>query len=96
MKIEGTQASPEGFTTNSGKLAVQETGAAYPVFSDLTHVFTVQVNGAPYQDAKINIVGTPSISAGNITFQLAVSDAGATSSDGFYYADIAIFLQAIL
>lgn len=95
VKIEGTQASPESFTTNVGKLATMETGAAYPVFNAATHVFTVDVNGSPYQEAKVNIVGMPSISGGNITFQAAVSDFGNASGDGFYYADVKIQLQAI-
>ena len=95
VKIEGTQASPETFTTNSGKLATDETGAVYPTFNSSTHVFHVSINGAPYQDGKINLIATPSVSAGNITFQAAVSDGGNPSSDGFFYADVAIFLQTI-
>jgi len=95
VKIVGTQASPETFTTNSGKLATDETGAAYPTFNSATHVFHVSVNGAPYQDGKVNLVATPSVSGGNITFTAAVSDGGNPSSDGFFYSDILIVLQAI-
>jgi len=94
VKIEGTEASPETFTTNVGKLATDETAQNYPAFSDSTHVFHVEVNGTPYQDAKIHIITQPSISGGNITFTAAVSGSGNMSGDGYAYADIAIFLQA--
>lgn len=94
VKIEGTEASPETFTTNAGKLATDETAQNYPAFSDTTHVFHVEVNGTPYQDAKIHIITQPSISGGNLTWTAAVSGSGNASGDGFFYADLAIFLQA--
>ena len=94
VEIIGTQASPESFTTNAGKLSLDETGQAYPTFNAATHVFYVAVNGAPYQEAHINIINKPAVSSGNITFQLAVQDGGKPSADGKFYADISIFLQA--
>lgn len=94
VRIVGTQASPETFTTNSEKLDVDETGTTYPAMSLLSFVATVIVNGTPYQDAKINMVGVVTNSGNNLTFQLAVSDGGAPSEDGYYYADIIIGLQA--
>lgn len=93
VKIEGTQASPETFTTGSGKLATTARGTAYPTFDSGTQSVHVEVNGAPYQDGKINIVTQASISGGNVTFTAAVSDAGNPSSDGFFYADIAFYIQ---
>ena len=94
VEIIGTQLSPETLTTNSGKLAVDETGQAYPAFSATTHVFYVSVNGAPYQEAHVNIISKPAVSSGNITFQAAVQDGGKPAADGKFYADISIFLQA--
>lgn len=94
VEITGTQASPESFTTNSGKLATDETGNAYPTFNAATHVVHVSVNGAPYQEAHVNIIEKPAVSSGNISFQLAVQDGGKPASDGKFYADISIFLQA--
>jgi len=94
VEITGTQSSPEAFTTNSGKLATDETGQAYPTFNEATHVFHVSVNGAPYQEAHVNIVNKPTVSSGNITFQAAVQDGGKPAADGKFYADIAIYLQA--
>jgi hypothetical protein len=94
VEVTGTQSSPETFTTNSGKLATQENGSAYPVISLSTYVVSVVSNGSPYQDAKINQVGSLTQVGSNISFQLAISDTGNPSSDGKFYTDILIFLQA--
>ncbi len=94
VKVVGTQASPETFQTNSGKLAVMENGSVFPAISLLTWVATVVANGAKYQDAGINQVGNISNIGTDLSFQLAVSDAGTASGDGFYYADIIFLLQA--
>ena len=96
VAITGTQASPEAFTTNAGKLATDETGANYPTFD--TDSYAYQVTLVPYQEAQVNLVTEPSISGGGatgaLTFQIAVSDSGKAFSDGAYYADIVIIAQA--
>ena len=96
VKIEGTQSSPETFITNSGKLQYNYGTTGFPNISLLSYVVTVICNGTPYQDAKINQVGNVTQSGSNISFQLAVSDAGNASGDGFFYADLTIGLQTIV
>ena len=97
VAIAGTQASPETFTTNAGKLATDQTGASYPTFD--TGSYAYQVHLTSYQEAPVNLVAEPSISGGgatgNITFTVAVGDSGKAFSDGSYYADIVIIAQAI-
>jgi len=93
VEIEGTQTSPETFTTNSGKLEFNYSTTPFPAIDLGTYIVSIVANGAPYQDCKINQVGTTSQAGSNITFQLAVSDAGNPSGDGKYYADISILMQ---
>lgn len=96
VAITGTQASPETFTTNGGKLATDQTGASYPEFN--TDDYAYHVHLTPYQEAGVNLVTepaiTPSGATGNLTFQIAVADGGKAFSDGNYYADIVIIAQA--
>ena len=94
VQITGTLDSPQTLTTNTSPLATDQTGAAYPTFSDSTHVYTVIVDGSAYQEAKIVLVTQPSVSGGNITFQVGIGYSGNASGDGNYYADIVIILQA--
>lgn len=96
VKIEGTQASPELFTTNSDKLRYNYGTTPFPTMSLTNYIITVIANGAPYQDAKINQVGVTVQNGNNIDFSLAVSDGGSASDDGFYYADITFLMQAIV
>ena len=96
VKIEGTQAAPETFTTNSGKLQYNYGTTPFPGISLLSYIVSVFCNSTPYQDAKINQVGDVTQSGSNISFQLAVSDSGNPSSDDFYYTDLTIGLQAIV
>jgi hypothetical protein len=93
VKIEGTQTSPETFTTNVGKLLTMQNGQSYPTISLLSYNPSVLLS--EYQAATVNRVGDIAQSGGNITFQLAVDDIGNPSDDGYYYADIVIVLQAI-
>jgi hypothetical protein len=94
VKIEGTETNPETFTTNVGKLATDDTGKSYPVFSDVTHVFLVALNAEKNCQATFAMVkDSVAVVAGNLTFQAFVSDYGSAAADGFYYASIAIFLQ---
>lgn len=96
VKIEGTQTAPELFTTNVGKLQFNYGATPFPTMDLTAYIITVVANGAPYQDAKINQVGTTAQNANNIDFYLAVSDMGNPSGDGFYYADITFLMQAIV
>jgi hypothetical protein len=96
VKIEGMNVAPETFITNSGKLQYNYGTTPFPGISLLSYIVTIISNGAPYQDAKINQVGNVTQSGSNISFQLAVSDTGNPSSDGFFYADISIALQQII
>jgi hypothetical protein len=97
VKIEGTQSAPETFVTSVGKLATYDGTLPYPVISLLSYNVSLIINGTPYQDAKINQVGSPTQSGSNISFQLAVSDTGSpVSSDGFFYVDIVVLLQPIV
>lgn len=92
VEVTGTLASPETFTTNSGKLSTQESGSAYPTFDSSTYVYSVV--GKDYQEATISLIGKPTVSGSNLTFQLAISDMGKPSSDGKFYTDILILRQA--
>jgi hypothetical protein len=95
VKVEGTQLSPELFTTGVGKLAYNYGITAIPPISILTHSVSVVCNATPRCDAKINRVGDITTNGGNIDFYLAVSDTGKSSSDGFFYCDITILLHPI-
>ena len=92
IEITGTQSTPQTFTTNSGVLSTDSTGHAFPVINLASYVVSIVLPA--YQDAKINQVESVTQSGSDITFQLAVSDTGAASSDGKYYCDIMIILQA--
>lgn len=96
VAITGTEASPETFTTNVGKLATMQTVAPFPTFNDATHVFHVNINGTKYQSADIAVVKNSIAEVGgNIQFQAYVNYGGNPASGGNYYMDVAIFLQAI-
>ena len=96
VKIVGTNASQESFTTNSGKLQYNYGTTPLPSINLLSYIVSIVANGAIYQDAKINQVGNITQSGSNISFSLAVSDTGNASGDTFFYADIIITLQAIV
>ena len=93
IKVTGTQASPQTFQTNAGTLTLDATGKVFPAMSLLTWAVTIAFS--PYQDGKINRVGAITNVGTDISFQLAISDGGAPSGDGFFYTDIIIGLEAI-
>ena len=95
VKVEGTQSAPETFTTNVGKLLYNYGTTPFDSISLLSFIPIITCNSSPKQDAKCNQVGDITQSGSNITFQLAVSDGGNPSPDGFYYFDILIALQEI-
>ena len=90
VQITGTQSSPELLETNVGKLLTMQNNQSWPAFDDSTHDFHIDVNGAPYQDRKVNLASDVVEAAGNLQFSVALSEAGGPES-GPYYADIAIF-----
>jgi len=95
--ITGYVGSPEVFVTNAGKLvSCDAPSGLYPVFDDTLQKFYISVNGQVYQDAHFHVTALESESGGNLTFSVERSDAGNPSSDGSYYADIAIFAVSIL
>lgn len=93
VKIEGTQGTPETFQTNSGKLQYNFGTTPFPAM-DLS-TYNIQIVTSPRQDGKINQVGSITQAGSDISFQLAYSDMGNASPDGYYYADIVFLLQDI-
>lgn len=95
IKVEGTQASPELFITNSGKLLYNYGTTPFPEINLANAIVSVECNGTPYQDTTTcNQVGDISQSGANIAFSLAINDIGDPSDDGFFYFDITIKLQS--
>lgn len=94
VKVEGTESSPEQFTTNVGKLLTQENTESFPTFNDTTHVFAVMLGSSKYQQAGVSLTDVPTVSGGNLTWYAFHDDMGAPASDGFYYCDVVIFIKA--
>ncbi len=95
VQVEGTQNGPELFETNSGKLQYNYETTPFPSFDDETDLISVECNGAPYQDAKINLVGEPFTEGGVLKFYLAIADGGRPADDGNVYTDIVIKVQEL-
>lgn len=92
VEVTGTPASPETFTTNSGKLATMQNGSPYPTIDLGTYTVDVQIQSL--QDCQITVVkGSLAQAGSDITFQLQRSDAGIPASDGKYYATITLIIQ---
>lgn len=85
VEVTGTPGSPQTFTSGSGDLATPDEGGSYPAF---TAVPCVEIF-SPYQDAIIFLANTPTVSANNVTFDLAISDFE-SGSPANYYCDIVI------
>ena len=94
MNADATEASPETFTTNSGKLVLMETGVAFPSFSATTHKFFVLVKSSIGSSADYPISAVTE-SAGNLTFSTFPASGYVPAADGLLHANIAIWLQAI-
>jgi hypothetical protein len=95
VEITGTVTTPQTLTTNSDALVVMENGNPFPSFNASTHDFLIAVNAEKGCEASFGVVkGSVSVIAGNLTFDIFVSDFGQTAADGKYYCSIAIFLQA--
>jgi len=93
VKIEGTQDSPETFTTNVGKLQYQYGSVVFPPMDTSNYIISILSNAVKYQDANINQVGGITQVGNNISFQLAMNNGAMASSDGSIYADITILRQ---
>ena len=98
VKITGTSDSPQTFTTGTPPLDnPMETGTTdnWPVFSSATHVANVILQPNTSCEFIPCRVGNPTITTGgNVQFQAFVSDMQVPASDGFYYMDVTILLQA--
>jgi hypothetical protein len=90
VEIEGTEDSPEEFTTNSGKLAEDEDENVFPTVDSDTHNYWVEL--LPYNEATIR-KNQESLVDGNVHFHATHSEAGADAGDGKYYADFKLCLQ---
>jgi len=93
VKVVGTKASPEEFTTGLGKLAYLYGATAFPAIDLSVLSVSVSCNETLYQDAEIWCVSVPVQSGTGIKFNLAISDTGSASSDGNFYCDITFYLQ---
>jgi hypothetical protein len=95
VKITGTSDSPQTFTTGTSPLAnPTEAGSNWPLFSSITHVANVILQPNTSCQFIPCRVGNPTITGGNVQFQAFVSDMQVPASDGFYYMDVTILLQA--
>ena len=92
VEITGTEASPQTLTTNAGALATDDTGAAYPAINLASWVVSVML--IERQDCLINRIGDVTQSGTDISFTVAHSDIGNAYSDGLFYAQVVIGLQA--
>lgn len=97
VKIEGTQQSPELFTTNIDKLQYRFGTTPFPDI-DLDD-YNVTIHIMPRSDAKINQVGAITQAGTNISFYLAIGDGAIPINDGGIYdgeirVDIAILMDA--
>ena len=90
-----TEADPELFETNVGKLQYMETGATdpFPLFDDSLYVFYVSMLASKGSAATFPIADI-AIVAGNLTFKTFPASGFIPASDGKLYANFAVWLQA--
>jgi hypothetical protein len=93
MSQDATEASPESFTTNSGKLVLMENGESFPSFNSVTHDFYISILASSGSGA-IYPVGSSTVSAGDLTFSTFPESGYVTSSDGKLWANFAIYAVA--
>ena len=91
--ITGTSLAPQTFVTGTAPIALMETGEAWPVFSDATHVHKVVLTPNSSCQFIPCLVANATVVAGNVVFQAFVSDMQSPASDGSFYVDIQVFLQ---
>lgn len=94
VAITGTDASPEHFVTNSGKLATCDApSGSYPAFNAATQKFSIGFDER--QDCSIHQVGEIAVVSGNLDFYLAASDYAGSDASGTIYSDIKIYIVNI-
>ena len=94
VAIAGTDAVPEHFVTNAGKLATCDApSGAYPVFNAATQKFSLGFDER--QDCSIHQVGDIAVVSGNLDFYLAASDYAGSDASGTPYSDIKIYVVNI-
>jgi len=95
VKITGTSDAPQTFTTGTAPLDnPTQAGNNWPAFSSTTHIANVVLQPNTSCQFIPCRVGNPTITGGNVQFQAFVSDMQVPASDGFYYCDVIIQLQA--
>lgn len=94
MSQDATEASPEVFTTNAGKLVVMENGDPFPSFSSATHKFFVHFKSAKGSSADYP-TGTVTESGGNLTVSTFPASNYTLNVAGKLIANFAIWLQPI-
>jgi len=92
VEITGTPDSPQTLTTNSGALATDDTGSAFPAI--LLTAYAVSITLNKEQECDCFRTSTISQSGTDIQFSVAHDYAGNTYSDGKYYAQVVIGLEA--
>ena len=94
IEVVGTQASPEVFTTNVGKLQYQHGTTQFPAINLAANKVSILFDLD--QSWMFNRVGTITQSGSDITFSLATSDAGQLSAgSSTLKATFVILIQAI-
>ena len=87
-----TEADPEEFTTNSGKLLLDEWGDSFPTFNDATHKFFVVMKSADGSSADYPIANIH-VTAGALIFETFPASGFVPAPDGKLYANFAVWLQ---
>jgi hypothetical protein len=93
VKITGTLAAPQTFTTNVSPIAVDIWGNTFPAFSSVIHKASVIGVSAAYSQFVYCQIGEVTVSGGNLTWQAFASDFGTPADDGFYYVKFTISVQ---
>lgn len=94
IAVTGTPVSPQTMTFGSGDLVTDAANVAAPTVNDTTTAYRVEIDGSPYQEAKVYLASTPSINGSDyVTFTIAHSEAGQAASDGAYYTDITLWVK---
>lgn len=88
-----TEADPEVFTTNSGKLLVDAWGDPFPTFSALTHKFFVVMKSADGSSGDYPIADISINGGGNLVFETFPASGFVPAPSGKLYANFACWLQ---
>jgi hypothetical protein len=93
VKITGTLASPQTFTTNVSPITVDIWGNPFPAFNGTTQKLSVLAISAAYSQFVYCQIGEVTVSGGNATWQGFASDFGTPADDGNYYVKFTISVQ---